>query len=94
LAGRDPEGQAPDLAARYPELHPTVQEGGVRFERERAHEWVARLAEALPGRIESVTVARPTLEDVFLRRTGYGLFAQEDAEPAPEEKTASRRRKR
>ncbi|HZF10427.1 MAG TPA: ATP-binding cassette domain-containing protein [Thermoanaerobaculia bacterium] len=94
LTGRDPEGLARDLAARYPDLHPTVQDAGVRFERERAHEWVARLAESLPGRIESVTVARPTLEDVFLRRTGYGLFAQEDAEPAPEEKTRSRRRKR
>jgi ABC-2 type transport system ATP-binding protein len=95
LTGPDPEALARDLTARYPDLELAVQETGVRLERERAHELVARLVEALPGRVESVTVARPTLEDVFLRRTGYGLFAQEDAEPAPEEKGSRRgRRKR
>jgi ABC-2 type transport system ATP-binding protein len=94
LTGPDPAALARDLAARFPELRPALQDGVVRLERERAHELVARLVEALPGRIESVTVARPTLEDVFLRRTGYGLFAQEDAEAAPEEKTVRRRRRR
>jgi ABC-2 type transport system ATP-binding protein len=88
LTGPDPEALARDLTA------PRVQEGGVRLERERAHELVARLVEALPGRVTSVTVARPTLEDVFLRRTGYGLFTQEDAEPEPEEKGSRRKRKK
>jgi len=31
---------------------------------------VPQLLEAFPGRIESVTVGRPSLEDVFVRRTG------------------------
>jgi ABC-2 type transport system ATP-binding protein len=80
LAGPDPEGLARDLAGRYPDLAPAVQGGAVRLTLERAHEWVARLVEALPGRIEAVTVARPSLEDVFLRRTGHGLegAAEED----------------
>jgi ABC-2 type transport system ATP-binding protein len=52
----------------------------VRIERERAHELVARLAEAFPGRIDSVTVARPTLEDVFLHRTGHPFEDIEDRE--------------
>jgi ABC-2 type transport system ATP-binding protein len=95
LTGADPEALTRDLAARFPDLEPSVRDGAVRLERERAHELVARLVETFPGRVESVTVARPTLEDVFLRRTGYGLFAQEDAEPAPEEKGSRRgRRKR
>jgi len=93
LTGPDPEGLARDLAARYPELAPTVRDGALRLELDRAHEFVARLVEALPGRVESVTVARPPLEDVFLRRTGYGLFTQEDAEPAPEEKVGRRRKR-
>lgn len=75
LTGPDPEGLARDLAARFPDLSPEVREGTVRLERERAHELVVRLAEAFPGRIDSVTVARPTLEDVFLRRTGHRLYA-------------------
>ncbi|HXO22074.1 MAG TPA: ABC transporter ATP-binding protein [Thermoanaerobaculia bacterium] len=81
LTGPDPEALARDLAARYPELSPAVRDGAVRFERERAHEFVARLVETLPGRIEAVSVARPTLEDVFLRRTGRALGAA-DAEDA------------
>ena len=77
LAGPDPEGLARDLAARYPEAKPEVRDGAVRLERERAHEFVARLAEAFPGRIDAVTVARPTLEDVFLHRTGHRLYSGE-----------------
>ncbi len=80
LTGRDPQTLARDLAALHPELAPVVRDGAVRLERERGHELAARLAEALPGRIESVTVARPSLEDVFLRRTGHRLFDErEDA---------------
>jgi hypothetical protein len=41
---------------------------------------VARLAEAFPGRIDAVTVARPTLEDVFLHRTGRPFEDIEDRE--------------
>jgi ABC-2 type transport system ATP-binding protein len=80
LAAADPEGLARDLAARFPGLSPGVSEGAVRLEMERAPEWMARLAEAFPGRIEAMTVARPTLEDVFLRRTGRRL--EDEAEAA------------
>jgi ABC-2 type transport system ATP-binding protein len=78
LAGRDPGELAREVAALYPELAPVVRDGAVRLERERGHELAARLAEALPGRIESVTVARPSLEDVFLRRTGHRLYEEGD----------------
>jgi ABC-2 type transport system ATP-binding protein len=81
VASHDPEELARlarDIAALHPGLAPLVREGTVRLERERGHELAARLAEALPGRIESVTVARPSLEDVFLRRTGHRLYSEED----------------
>ncbi len=74
LAGPDPEGLVRDLGARFPELAPEVRDGAVRLERDRGHELVARLIEALPGRVDAVTVARPTLEDVFLHRTGRRLY--------------------
>jgi ABC-2 type transport system ATP-binding protein len=80
LNGPDPEALARDLVARFPELAPTLDEGAVRLHRERGHELVARLAEALPGRIDSVTVARPSLEDVFLRRTGHRLYGEDTGE--------------
>jgi ABC-2 type transport system ATP-binding protein len=77
LAGPDPEALARDLAARFPDLTPRIRDGAVRLERERGHELVARLIEAFPGRVDSATVARPTLEDVFLHRTGRRLYGEE-----------------
>ncbi|HKI06253.1 MAG TPA: ATP-binding cassette domain-containing protein [Thermoanaerobaculia bacterium] len=79
LMGPDPEALVRDLAASFPDLAPVPFEGGVRLHRERGHQLVARLAAALPGRIDSITVARPSLEDVFLRRTGHRLYGEEAA---------------
>jgi ABC-2 type transport system ATP-binding protein len=75
LTGPDPDGLVRDLATRFPELAPEVRDGAVRLEHDRGHELVARLIEALPGRVDAVTVARPTLEDVFLHRTGRRLYS-------------------
>ncbi|MEA2560270.1 MAG: type transport system ATP-binding protein [Acidobacteriota bacterium] len=79
LTSPDPDGMVRDLATRFPELAPEVRDGAVRLEHERGHELVARLIEALPGRVDSVTVARPTLEDVFLHRTGRRLYGGPEA---------------
>ena len=46
-------------------------EGTVRLEHPRAHELVARLVEAFPDEIRRLTLGRPTLDDVFVRRTGH-----------------------
>jgi ABC-2 type transport system ATP-binding protein len=49
----------------------------IRLERPRGHEFVPQLIEALPGLIDSVSVGRPTLEDVFIDLTGRALHAAE-----------------
>jgi len=51
-----------------------VVDGAVRIERERGHEFVPQLIEAFPGEIDSVTVGKPTLDDVFLHHTGHRLW--------------------
>jgi ABC-2 type transport system ATP-binding protein len=45
----------------------------LRIERRRAHEFVPTLIEALPGHIATVSVGRPTLDDVFTHHTGTRL---------------------
>ena len=45
----------------------------LRIERPRGHEFVPQLIEAAPGMIDSVSVGKPTLEDVFIRLTGQRL---------------------
>ncbi|CAN5527460.1 ABC transporter ATP-binding protein [soil metagenome] len=42
----------------------------VRIEHPEGHRFITRLAEAFPGEIDSVTLAKPTLEDVFIAKTG------------------------
>ena len=59
---------------------PVVAVGGeVHVERERAHELVPRLVESVPGRIRSLMLRRPTLEDVFVHFTGLRFRDREGA---------------
>src|SRR5262249_42455767 len=43
----------------------------LRIERPRGHEFVPTLVESFPGEIDSVSVGKPTLEDVFIHLTGH-----------------------
>ena len=50
----------------------------VRIEQPEGASFITRLVEAFPGEIDSVTLAKPTLEDVFIARTGRRLSEEED----------------
>ena len=49
----------------------SVVDNTVRIERPRGHEFIPSLVEAFPGEIDSVSVGKPTLEDVFIHFTGH-----------------------
>src|SRR5690606_33894547 len=51
----------------------SVLDDQVRLEVHRGHEQVARLVEAFPGQIDAITLGKPSLEDVFIDRTGHRL---------------------
>ena len=58
----------------------------VRFEMENGHRVITAVVEAFPGEIQSVTVSKPTLEDVFIHRTGHRFWSEtndgsDDSEP-------------
>jgi ABC-2 type transport system ATP-binding protein len=67
----------------------SVVEGEIRLESREPYVLAARIASEFPGEIASLRIARPTLEDVFVARTGR-LFADEhlepDGRPAPKKK--------
>lgn len=48
----------------------------LRIESQRAQDLIARLIDTFGDEIRSVTLARPTLEDVFIDRTGHRLDAE------------------
>ncbi len=73
LASKDPDVLSRKIAEAF-DLKPTVLNGSVRIEKTNGHEFIATLIEAFPGTIDSVTLAKPTLEDVFINRTGHRLW--------------------
>lgn len=82
LEPNDP-GRAPDLAQRITARFSqpaTALDGIVRIERENGHRFITEVVEAFPGEIQSVSVSKPTLEDVFIRRTGHRFWVEEEKE--------------
>lgn len=48
----------------------------VRLEKEQGHRFVTEVVEAFPGEIESISVSKPNLEDVFIHRTGHRFWSE------------------
>ena len=79
LDAREPQGLAERIAERFG-VAPTVIDGRIRLERESGHRFVSDVMEAFPGEIRGISVSEPTLEDVFIDRTGH-RFWNEEQEP-------------
>jgi len=56
------------------QIEATLVDGMVRLERANGHEFVPKLIEAFPGMITSLTIGKPTLEDVFIKETGHQFW--------------------
>jgi ABC-2 type transport system ATP-binding protein len=80
LDARDPESLAQRIVARF-HVQAQVLAGKVRIERENGHRFITDVVEAFPGEIEAISVSKPTLEDVFIHRTGHRFWTEND-EPA------------
>jgi ABC-2 type transport system ATP-binding protein len=76
VEGYELEALRAEIRSRWG-IEATLVDGVLCLRHERGHEFLARLVEAFPGRIISLTVRRPTLEDVFIHRTGHRF--EEDA---------------
>jgi ABC-2 type transport system ATP-binding protein len=59
-----------------------VLDGAVRLEQVEGHRWIARLVEAFPGLVESISLGKPSLGDVFIARTGHRFWHIDDQAPA------------
>jgi ABC-2 type transport system ATP-binding protein len=78
---REPEKLCADIGQKFG-VAPVAVDGTVRIEHSRGPEFLTQLIEAFPGRIASVKVGKPTLEDVFIHHTGH-RFTAENEEAAP-----------
>lgn len=79
LEAREPESLAQRIQQRYG-IETAVLDGKVRLEREGGHRFVTDVVEAFPGEIDAISISKPTLEDVFIHRTGHRFWTEEKQE--------------
>jgi ABC-2 type transport system ATP-binding protein len=75
LDAKGPDSLAERIRIRFA-LDAQVLHGQVRIERENGHRFITDVVEAFPGEIEAISVSKPTLEDVFIRRTGHRFWTE------------------
>jgi ABC-2 type transport system ATP-binding protein len=81
-AAHDADSLAARIRTRF-HVETTVLENQIRMERRGAHRFVTEVVEAFPGEIEAISVSKPALEDVFIRRTGHKFWSEKN-DPQPE----------
>jgi ABC-2 type transport system ATP-binding protein len=80
MEAHDAESLARRVSERFGATAAVI-DGKIRLEREHGHRFVTDVVEAFPGEIDSVSVSKPTLEDVFIDRTGHRFWTDENARP-------------
>ena len=76
------QAEHPDeLSSRISEqfgVTPQRINGSLRLEHPRGHEFLKDLIDAFPEAVTSVSLGKPTLEDVFIHETGHQFWQAED----------------
>jgi ABC-2 type transport system ATP-binding protein len=75
LDSNAPQELAAEIAARF-HVSARVIDESVRLEVPRGHEWISKLVEAFGSRIQAIRLGKPTLEDVFIARTGHRFWRE------------------
>ncbi|MFP6869047.1 MAG: ABC transporter ATP-binding protein [Nitrospinota bacterium] len=81
----DPESLSGKLKERFGHEAQAV-DGSVRIEIPRAHEFSPRVVETFPGEVKSLSFGRPTLEDVFIQKTGRKFWDAQEEEASREDR--------
>lgn len=71
-----PDSLAQRIEQRFG-LRASVLDHRVRLEIEGGHRFVTDVVESFPGEINGVSIHKPSLEDVFIRRTGHRFWTEE-----------------
>ncbi len=74
--GLDPGARRDRIRDKF-HVDTSVMNTHVRLEIENGHRFVPDVVEAFPGEILALSVSKPTLEDVFIHRTGHRFWNEE-----------------
>ncbi len=92
IESRDVEALATELRQKF-HVEPICKEGGLRFSVHHGEKFLPRLLRRVDNPVASVSLRRPTLEDVFIQLTGHEIREQE-ADPMSEARAFMSRRRR
>jgi ABC-2 type transport system ATP-binding protein len=84
LENKDADSLAMRIRARF-DIDVRVVDGQVRIEKHQGHRFVTSLVEAFPGEIDAISISKPSLEDVFIRRTGHRFWNERHSTSHPRE---------
>lgn len=73
-----PEELAKQINERF-QLQPQTVDGRLRIERERGHDLVRELVEAFPESVKTISLGKPTLQDVFIQLTGHRFWREDES---------------
>lgn len=69
IASDSPEELIEKIRIKY-SVEPMMVNGKIRMEIDQGHKFIPKLVETFPGLVSEVKLGKPTLEDVFIDRTG------------------------
>jgi ABC-2 type transport system ATP-binding protein len=93
IRSSDPSALAADIQQRF-NVRAVDVDGSVRLEQPDGHQWIPRLVEAFPDRTDSITLGKPTLEDVFIHFTGHRFWNEDKTEDENNSPRRTRRTRR
>ena len=73
IATKDPDRLVGRIREKFG-ITPTSFNGTLRIEKQAGHAFISQVVDAFPDLIEAVNLSRPTLEDVFIARTGHRFW--------------------
>jgi ABC-2 type transport system ATP-binding protein len=73
IATKEPERLIGGIKAKFG-IMPTSFNGTLRIEKQSGHAFISQVVDAFPDLIEAVNLSKPTLEDVFIARTGHRFW--------------------
>lgn len=73
IQAADAQNLADDITTQF-QCEVKLVDDQLRLEQSDGPAWIAKLMDAFPDRIRSITLGKPTLEDVFIDRTGHRFF--------------------
>ncbi len=69
----NPQELASDIKTRFG-VEPTIVDNSLRMQSENMHQIVSELMESFASRVERLTLSPPSLEDVYIQKTGHKFW--------------------